>query len=81
MAQAASRSTQSSAPSPSSPAPVLQAPPRSAEQNSTDSGAGNGDLPKIRVGTNEVNVVFTVTDKHGRRVTDLKQADFRIVDD
>jgi Ca-activated chloride channel homolog len=81
VAQAASRSTQSSAPSPSSPAPVLQAPPRSAEQNSSDSGAENGDLPKIRVGTNEVNVVFTVTDKHGRRVTDLKQADFRIVDD
>jgi VWFA-related protein len=33
------------------------------------------------VGINEVNVVFTVTDKHGRRVTDLKQNDFRIVDD
>lgn len=78
---APSRPAQSSAQSPSSPAPVLQAPPRSAEQNSTDSGAENGDLPKIRVGTNEVNVVFTVTDKHGRRVTDLKQADFRIVDD
>jgi Ca-activated chloride channel homolog len=78
---AASQSTQSSVQSPSSPAPVLQAPPSSAAQNSTDSGAENGDLPKIRVGTNEVNVVFTVTDKHGRRVTDLKQADFRIVDD
>ena len=78
---AASQSTPSSAQSPSPPAPVLQAPPRSAEQHSTDSGAENGDLPKIRVGTNEVNVVFTVTDKHGRRVTDLKQADFRIVDD
>jgi len=25
--------------------------------------------------------VFTVTDKHGRRITDLKQNDFRIVDD
>jgi VWFA-related protein len=33
------------------------------------------------VGTNEVNVVFTVTDKHGKRVTDLKQSDFRFVDD
>jgi len=33
------------------------------------------------VGTNEVNVVFTVTDKHGKRVTDLKQADFHFVDD
>jgi Ca-activated chloride channel homolog len=39
------------------------------------------DIPKIRVGINEVNVVFTVTDKHGKRVTDLKQTDFRIVDD
>jgi VWFA-related protein len=30
---------------------------------------------------NEVNVVFTVTDKHGKRVTDLKQNDFHILDD
>lgn len=30
---------------------------------------------------NEVNVVFTVTDKHGRRITDLKQADFQVLDD
>jgi Ca-activated chloride channel homolog len=35
----------------------------------------------IRTGTNEVNVVFTVTDKHGRRITDLKQSDFRVLDD
>jgi Ca-activated chloride channel family protein len=35
----------------------------------------------IKATTNEVNVVFTVTDKHGKRVTDLKQGDFRIVDD
>src|ERR1700726_3180495 len=41
----------------------------------------NGEIPRIKVGTNEVNVVFTVTDKHGKRVTDLKQADFRFVDD
>ena len=38
-------------------------------------------LPKIKARTNEVNVVFTVTDKHGKRITDLKQADFRILDD
>ena len=30
---------------------------------------------------NEVNVVFTVTDKHGRRITDLKQNDFHVLDD
>ena len=35
----------------------------------------------IRVRPNEVNVVFTVTDKHGRRITDLKQNDFQVLDD
>ncbi len=33
------------------------------------------------MGINEVNVVFTVTDRHGKRVTDLKQKDFLFVDD
>jgi Ca-activated chloride channel family protein len=35
----------------------------------------------IRSTTNEVNVVFTVTDKHGKRITDLKQSDFHVFDD
>jgi VWFA-related protein len=30
---------------------------------------------------NEVNVVFTVTDKHGRYIKDLKQSDFKVLDD
>src|SRR2546426_646115 len=34
----------------------------------------------IRV-VNEVNVVFTVTDKHGRYVKDLKKGDFHVIDD
>ena len=46
-----------------------------------DTEPDSGEVAKIRVGTNEVNVVFTVTDKHGKRVTDLKQNDFRFVDD
>ncbi len=50
------------------------------EQNSGEAGP-NGDIPRIKVGINEVSVVFTVTDKHGKRVTDLKQADFSFVDD
>ncbi|HVI09340.1 MAG TPA: VWA domain-containing protein [Candidatus Binatia bacterium] len=65
-----------------------QPPAQSSSQatSATPSGSdtppsGSQDLPRIRVGTNEVNVVFTVTDKHGKRVTDLKQADFRFVDD
>ncbi len=35
----------------------------------------------IKLTTNEVNVVFIVTDKHGKRITDMKQNEFRVVDD
>jgi VWFA-related protein len=35
----------------------------------------------IRRTVNEVNVVFTVTDKHGHYVKDLRRDDFRVVDD
>ena len=62
-------------------APQNNASQNSAGQQSSDQPANNGDLPRIKVGTNEVNVVFTVTDKHGKRITDLKQADFRFIDD
>jgi Ca-activated chloride channel family protein len=57
------------------------APANSAGQKAGDQDADSGDIPRIKVGINEVNVVFTVTDKHGKHVTDLKQSDFRIVDD
>jgi Ca-activated chloride channel homolog len=58
--------------SPGTPAPA---------SGSSDKDAGSDDVPRFKVGTNEVNVVFTVTDKHGRRITDLKQSDFHVVDD
>jgi Ca-activated chloride channel homolog len=35
----------------------------------------------IRTTVNEVNVIFTVTDKKGRYITDLKRDDFRVIDD
>jgi VWFA-related protein len=38
-------------------------------------------LITIRRAVDEVNVVFTVTDKHGRFVKDLKRNDFKVVDD
>src|ERR1700678_4252094 len=67
--QSASQSS-SQSPLPAAPAETPQQP-----------GAANPDIPRIRVGTNEVNVVFTVTDKHGKLITDLKQPDFHFVDD
>jgi VWFA-related protein len=54
---------------------------QNSEPQAGETGSDPASVAKIRVGTNEVNVVFTVTDKHGKRVTDLKQNDFRFVDD
>jgi len=67
---------------PATSPPPASAPPAAQAQKPPDQTPPADDgIPKIRVGTNEVNVVFVVTDKHGKRVTDLKQADFKVVDD
>jgi VWFA-related protein len=55
--------------------------PASANQALSSDSTSSDPVATIRARTNEVNVVFTVTDKHGRRITDLKQADFHVVDD
>ena len=63
-----------------SPAPAsatTQTPaPAAANQSSSEEPAA-----VIRSTVNEVNVVFTVTDKHGRYVKDLKRDDFKVLDD
>jgi VWFA-related protein len=41
----------------------------------------NEAVTTIRVPVNEVRVIFTVTDKHGRYIKDLKKNDFRVIDD
>jgi Ca-activated chloride channel family protein len=77
---------------PSAPASPAQAAPQQAQpanasptapaQKPADQSAPSDEaVTTIRAVTNEVNVVFTVTDKHGRRITDLKQSDFRVMDD
>jgi Ca-activated chloride channel homolog len=43
-------------------------------------GNSNGQVPTVRVRSDEVNVIFTVVDKDGRLVRDLKQEQFRIRD-
>ena len=37
--------------------------------------------PTIKVGVNEVNLIFTVTDKHGKYIPNLQQSDFALLDD
>ena len=64
---AASASQSGPAQQPSSQAP--------ANQNPEDTG------PIIRLGANEVNLIFTVTDRHGHYIPNLQQSDFALLDD
>jgi len=69
---------------PAAPAPVpsaaqpAQAPAatQSAEQQAEESAA-----PVVHLGVNEVNLIFTVTDKHGHYIPNLQQSDFALLDD
>src|SRR5690348_15030266 len=60
------------------------APPRSpVASGAATPQSSTGDLPSagtIRTRTDEVNVIFTVTDKHGKFVKDMKQHEFKILD-
>jgi Ca-activated chloride channel family protein len=61
-------------------------PPKTATPSTSTLPAGGNpsdddSLTTIRHTVNEVNVVFTVTDKHGRYVRDLKKEDFKVIDD
>src|SRR5215469_8545099 len=55
--------------------------PTAAANGQQSSTADDESVTTIRKTVNEVNVVFTVTDKHGRYVKDLKKDDFKVIDD
>lgn len=62
------------------PAPAETAPATHPSENPPASD-DNEPVTTIHVPVNEVRVIFTVTDKHGRYIKDLKKGDFRVVDD
>jgi Ca-activated chloride channel homolog len=55
--------------------------PNSYPAPSTPDDAQSGVMLTIRKRVDEVNVLFIATDKHGKFVRDLNQADFSILDD
>jgi VWFA-related protein len=72
------------------PPPAGQAAMQATSRANASAAAGNGQqsstqeddtVATIRKTVNEVNVVFTVTDKHGRYIKDLKKNDFTFNDD
>src|SRR5205809_3452868 len=76
-------------PTPPPPPAAEQTPPQAAPaaadlsdpRDKNDANAPLPDADTIRKTVNEVNVVFTVTDKHNHYVKDLSKADFKLLDD
>ena len=67
---------QQTAPVPGTPATPGTHQPGQASGDQSDQAA-----PIIRVNVNEVNLIFTVTDKHGHYIPNLKLSDFALLDD
>jgi VWFA-related protein len=75
---------------PPATSPGQPAPQKPAQQAAPPTQPGSGQpsndqpdtgAPTIRLPVNEVNLIFTVTDKHGHYIPDLKQSDFALLDD
>jgi Ca-activated chloride channel homolog len=70
----------SASPAAATPAQPAQAP---AAQPQAASGQEQTDVntPVIHLNANEVDLIFTVTDKHGHYIPNLQQSDFALLDD
>jgi hypothetical protein len=54
----------------------------SAGSSPAPAGAPTDETPPfLHLGVNEVNLIFTVTDKHGHYIPNLQQSDFALLDD
>jgi Ca-activated chloride channel family protein len=78
--------TAPAAPAQTQPAPQPTTAPASAQPAPQPSAPGAGQPdddngPIIRLPVNEVNLIFTVTDRHGHYIPNLKQSDFALLDD
>jgi Ca-activated chloride channel family protein len=75
-----------STPAPQNAPAKTNAPPDDKTQTPTQTenpakSDSDESVATIRHEVNEVRVVFTVTDRHGRYIKDLKSEDFKVIDD
>ena len=63
------------------PAPQPAQAPAAQQPASAPADQQADTSPVIKLGVNEVNLIFTVTDKHGRYIPNLQQSDFALLDD
>ena len=72
---------------PAASAPATSAQPPAGSANAAKKADTSSDIPadslteRIKKTVNEVNVVFTVTDKRGRFIKNLTQKDIKVLDD
>ena len=78
---AAQPAAQSQLPQPQQPAPGPPAPQTAGQQPGAQPPAQDLAVPTIVERVNEVDLVFTVTDKKGHFVTGLNQSSFGLLDD
>jgi VWFA-related protein len=74
---AAALSAQQTAPQ-TTPAPAVAQP---AAAQPADQQPDANAAPILRLGVNEVSLIFTVTDRHGHYIPNLRQSDFALLDD
>jgi VWFA-related protein len=83
-APAAPASSTATPVAPSSATPASAEPTAAGQAPQAENPAksdSDDSLETIRHVVNEVRVVFTVTDRHGHYIKDLKKTDFRVIDD
>ena len=69
------------APQPAPASQPAQATPAQQPAETPNEQQADVNTPTIKLGVNEVNLIFTVTDKHGRYIPNLQQKDFALLDD
>jgi VWFA-related protein len=77
------RAPDASAASPGQPAaaPPSAGPGEVPPQSDTKNSEADDSISTIKSSVNEVRVVFTVTDRHGHYIKDLKREEFKVIDD
>jgi hypothetical protein len=66
---------------PTTPSPAAPAPAAPQAGTPSDQAQTDDTQTVFHLGVNEVNLIFTVTDKHGHYIPNLQQSDFALLDD
>jgi len=71
------------APAPGTPAPATGKVPAAQPDTGAPAGSSGPDVgvTTLKTSVNEVDLIFTVTDKHGHYIPNLQQSDFALLDD